>query len=57
MSREIEIDGKKVKFVTLRDIAPGGLDELRELMKTAEPSKTSFWHTVVRDVPETEAQR
>jgi len=33
MAREIEIAGKLFKFVTTRDIAPGGTEELRELCK------------------------
>ena len=51
MSREIWIDGKTYKVPTVSDIAPNGLEELRELCKTTKPGETGFWNSPVSDVP------
>ena len=42
--REIEIDGKRVQVVTMSDIAPNGMEELRELCKSAKPSELPSWN-------------
>lgn len=56
MSREVEIDGQIVQFVTTSDIAPNGIEELRELCKTAQPSKTGWWNAAVEDAPTGESE-
>jgi hypothetical protein len=44
MSRVLIIDGAECRVVDLSDIAPNGIEELRDLCRTTRPStKGTFW--------------
>ena len=50
MSRELEIEGRMQKIFTVEDIAPKGMDELRELCKATGPHK-GFTRAPVQSQP------
>lgn len=43
MSVDVWIDGKLCKCVTISDIAPNGIEELRDLLKQAAFSPPPAW--------------